>query len=159
MIKLTFSPADIDAFNKERYHHPHPHVQRKMEVLWLKSQGLPHHEICRLTDLSADTVRRYLRAYQAGGVERLKTLPFYRQQSALADHRTTIEAEFRARPPASIKEAQARIETLTGIRRSENRVREYLKAIGIKRYKIGLIPAKAEVEEQAAFKKKRSNRD
>lgn len=33
MIKLTFSQADIDAFNEERYHHPHPHVQRKMETL------------------------------------------------------------------------------------------------------------------------------
>ena len=26
-------------------HHPEPIVQRKMTVLWLKQQGLPHHEI------------------------------------------------------------------------------------------------------------------
>jgi transposase len=159
MIKLSFSPADIAAFNEERYHHPHPHVQRKMEALWLKSQGLPHQEICRLSDISGDTLRRYLRAYQAGGLERLRELPFYHPTSELAAHRASIEAEFRAHPPASIKEAQARIETLTGIRRSENRVREYLQSIGIQRYKIGLIPAKADVEAQATFKKKRWNRD
>ena len=158
MIKLTFSPADIHAFREERYQHPHPHVQRKMEALWLKSQGLSHQEICRLTAISPDTLRRYLRAYQEGGLERLRTLPFYRPTSALATHRASIEAEFRAHPSASIKEAQARLETLTGIRRSENRVRQYLKSIGIKRYKIGLIPAKADVEEQAAFKKKNSRR-
>jgi len=130
-----------------------------MEALWLKSQGLAHNEICRLSGISPDTLRRYLRAYQDGGLARLREIPFYRPASELATHRESIEAEFRARPPASIKEAQVRIETLTGIRRSENRVREYLKSIGIQRYKIGLIPAKADVEEQAAFKKKRSNRD
>ena len=159
MIKLRFRPADIAAFNEERYHHPHPHVQRKMEALWLKSQGLPHQEICRLSGISGDTLRRYLRAYQAGGLERLRELPFYRPISDLAAHRASIEAEFRVHPPTSIKEAQARIETLTGIRRSENRVRVYLQSIGIKRYKIGLIPANADVEAQATFKKKHSNRD
>ena len=157
MIKLSFSPADIHAFREERYQHPHPHVQRKMEALWLKSQGLPHHAICRLSGISSDTLRRYLRAYQEGGLDRLRALPFYRPASDLAAHRASIEDEFRAHPPASIKEAQARIETLTGIRRSENRVRDYLKSIGIKRYKIGLIPAKADVEEQETFKKKSSN--
>jgi len=28
----------------ERFNHPHPFVQRKMEALWLKSQGLPHQQ-------------------------------------------------------------------------------------------------------------------
>ena len=48
----------------------------------------------------------------------------------------------------------AKIEELTGIRRSENRVREYLKSIGLKRYKVGLIPAKADGDQQEEFKKK-----
>ena len=40
MFKLTFSDADKQALDEQRYHHPHPRVQRKMEALWLKSQGL-----------------------------------------------------------------------------------------------------------------------
>jgi len=158
MIRIAFPDADLEALNYERYHHPHPHVQRKMEALWLKSQGLPHHEICRLTAISPDTLRRYLRAYQAGGLEALKEIPFYRPHSELAAHRDTLEAHFRQHPPASMKQAQAEIEALTGIHRSVNRVREYLKAIGLKRYKIGLLPAKAEVTVQERFKKKSLNR-
>lgn len=72
MIKLEFSQAQAEALNYERYHHPHPRVQRKMEALWLKSQGLRHQEICRLTGIGSTTLTGYLRAYQQGGLEALK---------------------------------------------------------------------------------------
>lgn len=47
MITLNFTPADIEALHYERYHHPHPRVQRKMEALYLKSQGVPHAQIAQ----------------------------------------------------------------------------------------------------------------
>ncbi len=47
----------------------------------------------------------------------------------------------------------AKIEELTGLRRSENRVREFLNVIGMRCRKIGMIPAKADPEKQEAFKK------
>jgi hypothetical protein len=40
MIQLELTETEIEALDYERYHHPHPQVQRKMEVLYLKSQGL-----------------------------------------------------------------------------------------------------------------------
>ena len=39
LVKLTFSAEDIEQLYYERFHHPHPRVQRKMEALYLKSQG------------------------------------------------------------------------------------------------------------------------
>ena len=33
--QLTFAPEVIEALNYERFHHPVPLVQRRMEVLWL----------------------------------------------------------------------------------------------------------------------------
>jgi hypothetical protein len=45
MIKLDFTDAEKAALEYERYHHPHPRVQRKMEALWLKSQQVPHRQI------------------------------------------------------------------------------------------------------------------
>jgi hypothetical protein len=39
MLKIESSEADVKALQHERYHHPHPLVQRKMEVIYLKSQG------------------------------------------------------------------------------------------------------------------------
>ena len=61
MIAIDFTEEDIEALDYERYHHPHPKVQRKMEALWLKHQGLPHSQITRLAGISPNTLRAYLR--------------------------------------------------------------------------------------------------
>jgi transposase len=122
-----------------------------MEALWLKSQKMSHKEICRLTGISPSTLRRYIKAYQQGGIDALKELIFYQPQSELMHHKATIEAYVREHPPASVKEAMAKIEELTGIKRSENRVREFLKSIGLSPRKVGMIPAKADPEEQESF--------
>jgi len=66
MIKLEFTEEEQPSLHYERYHHPHPRVQRQMEALWLKSQGVAHREISRLTGISSTTLTRYLRAYQDG---------------------------------------------------------------------------------------------
>jgi transposase len=98
-----------------------------MEVLWLKAHGLPHAKIAELADITENTVRDYFELYQAGGTEKLKEVNFYRPESQLCEHITSLEAYFRENPPASIKEAQSEIEALTGIKRSQTQVREFLK--------------------------------
>jgi transposase len=158
MIKIEFSDSDKAALSYERYHHPHPVVQRRMEAVWLKSQGLAHKNICRLTDICSTTLTDYLREYQRGGIEALKTLAFRRPRSDLDDHRTSLESHFREHPPASVKEAMATIEELTGVKRSPDRVRAFLKRMGMKCRKVGMIPAKADVEAQEDFKKNDSSR-
>ena len=152
MIKIDFSPEEREELDYERYHHPHPHVRRKMEALWLKSQGLKHQEICRLASISKGTLCRYLKDYQQGGLEKLKALNFHKPESELVAYTSTIEAYFRQHPPATLKEAMAKIEELTGIKRSEPQVEKFLKSIGMKCRKIGMVPAKADPEKQAQFK-------
>lgn len=152
MVKLEFTAEEQHPLHYERYHHPHPRVQRKMEALWLKSQGIAHREISRLTGISSTTLTSYLRAYQDGGVEGLKTVNFRRPQSELAAHQETLEAYFREHPPTSVQQAMATIETLIGIRRSPERVRLFLKQLGMKCRKVGVIPAKADVAAQETFK-------
>jgi transposase len=110
MINIDFTEEEMQALKYERFHHPDPHVQRKMEALWLKSQKMSHKDICRLTGISPNTLRGYLRAYLKGGIEALKELKFYKPQSELCQHTKTIEAYFREHPPASVKEAMAKIE-------------------------------------------------
>ena len=74
MIQIDLNDEDIKALRYERYHHPHPRVQRKMEALLLKSQGLSHRQICKITGISANTFRRYLRAYIEGGIPKSSIL-------------------------------------------------------------------------------------
>jgi transposase len=152
MTRLDFVEAEKQAFYYQRFHHPHPFVQRKMETLWLKSQGLPHHEIARLAGITENTVRAYLHEYQEGGLEALMTVSFHHPTSELAAHQSTIEEYFREHPPATSKEAAARIEELTGIRRSPTQVRAFLRSIGMRFRKVASIPAKVDPEVQEEFK-------
>ena len=103
MIPIDFTPESIDALHHERFHHPRPRVQEKMEAVYLKSQGLLHEGICRLSRISEDTLRSYLRQFQQGGIERLKRLDFAKPQSeppTAARRSRTTSARTRPVPPA-----------------------------------------------------------
>ena len=75
-----------------------------MEVLWLKSQGLEHQEICRLAGVSSNTLRQYLRLFQVGGIRKLQELNFYAPTSELQRHRCQLENHFREHPPATLND-------------------------------------------------------
>lgn len=152
MISLQIPYEDIEQLRYERFHHPHPRVQIKAEALLLKSQMLPHWQIAKIVGICENTLRTYLTEYQQGGIERLKQLNFYTPVSLLTKHRLSLEAHFRAHPPATIKHAVKDIETLTGIKRSLTQVRTFFKHIGLVRRKVGQIPAKADRERQEIFK-------
>jgi transposase len=150
MIQITFTDADIAALEYERYHHPSPLVQRRMEILYLKSQGLAHQEIARLCRVCRQTVVTTFHLYQQGGIERLKQFHFAGQPSELNAHHSSLEAEFRARPPRTIAEAQDTIERLTGIRRSPTQIRAFLLRLGMRVRKVGVIPGQSTNPDKAA---------
>jgi transposase len=143
LITIEFSPADIDTLEYERYHYPHPKVQKKMEALYLKSQNVPHGEICRLCRISKTTLTTYLGEYQTGGVARLKELDYQGQPSELNQHRASLTAYFKEHPPRNTAEAQAAIEQLTGLKRSPTQVRALMKRLGLKCRKVGFVPGRA----------------
>jgi transposase len=151
MIHIDFTASDIDALHHQRFHHPHPRVQLKMEAVYLKSQGLAHHDICRLARISENTLRSYLEQFREGGVERLKRTDWAGTASELAEHADSLEEYFRKNPPRSTAEAADAIERITGIRRGPTQVREFLGKMGLRFRKLGMIPAKADADEQAKF--------
>ena len=151
MLTMDLPQKDIDALHFERFHHPHPRVQLKMEAVYLKSQGLAHHDICRLARISENTLRSSLRQYQECGVERLERTDWDGPTSGLADHRQTIEERSRKNPPRSTAQAAAENERRTGVRRGLAQVHNFLKGVGLKFRKHWIIPAKADAAEQAKF--------
>ncbi len=151
MILIDCTPQDIDALHHQRFHHPHPRVPLSMEAVYLKSQGLPPQEICRLVRISQNTLRSYLRPYQEGGIERLQRLDWAGAPSKWEEHRPRLEDYFGENPPRSTAQAAAPIERRTGIRRGPTPVRRFLKGRGLKFRNRGMIPAQAEADEPAKF--------
>jgi transposase len=148
MIQINFSKEDIKVIQHERFHHPHPHVMRKMEVLFLKSLGISHAMICLIAGVSPNTMRAYFKDYLEGGIEKIKELNFYRPTSILTSVSSSIECYLKENPPLSVSQAVGMIEQLTGIKRGITQTRKFLKSLGFSFLKAGPIPAKAITEEK-----------
>jgi len=99
MRRLTFSEMGSQTLSDEGFHHSPPRVRRKMEALWLKSQGLAHQDIAQLVSVSGKTRRSYFQPYVDGGVEGLMELHFRQPPSELVQHQDAITTYFRAHPP------------------------------------------------------------
>ena len=148
----SFPQAVVEAIAEERYRHPDPRVQQRMEILWLKSKNETHGDIAELANVSRSTVQRTLRIYAARGLVGVRSFGWKGQPSALTPHTATIEDAFRQHPPHTAHEAARRIEELTGVRRKVSRVRTFLKDdLGMKCLKVAPIPVppKKTIEEHA----------
>ena len=126
-IQFEFTPEQIVELRYQRYNHLVPLVQRRMETLLLKAHNLSHGQIEEIVGVTGNTIRDYFELYQQGGIEKLKEINYYKPAGELVKHIVSLETYFRDNPPASIKEAQKEIEEITGVKRSETQVREFLK--------------------------------
>jgi transposase len=151
MPRITFSADDITTLAFERYHHPEPFVQRKLEVLWLKYQGLTHHDSARLAGVSRSSVQRCLAEFLRGGLDAIRRYPWKGRRGLLDNHRPALADYFRQHPPRSVKEAQQIIAQRTGIRRGQTQVRRFLHRLGLQPRRVAAVPLppKATVAEHA----------
>jgi transposase len=141
MRTITFTQEDLRELAHDRYHYPDPRVQRKMEVLWLKSHGVTHEAIATYAGVSRRSVQRYLDQYLEGGLPALRRCEGNHPQSVLVEHETSLEEYFQKHPPRSTKQARAIIEQHTGVRRGLSQVRHFLKdRLGLRWRKVGAIP-------------------
>ena len=127
MRKIEFTQEQIKQFSYESIHHEHHLVRRRMQALLLKSQGVRHKDIVEILGISQTTLREYFDLYLAGGLEALKQLHYQGKANLLAEKKDEIIAALEANPPATYKEAQAKIKEVTSLERSLPQVREFLK--------------------------------
>lgn len=152
MRRFIFAEEVRPALAKERYHHPDPRVQQRMEIVLLKSKGETHGRIAELADVSRRTVQRVLDVFEREGLDGLRKFHWHGQAGALTPHRESLEAEFCARPPHTVAGAARRIEELTGVRRKPTRVRKFLReTLKLSWRKVAAVPVppKLTVEEHA----------
>ena len=69
MRELKFPNADLERIDHDRFHHPCPQIQKRMEVLRLAAHGLKRPDIVRLSGLSRASVQRRLDEYRDGGLD------------------------------------------------------------------------------------------
>ena len=154
MLRANYTEDEQKTFQQLRYSYPDERIMRRFEILWLHACGKFSPEIATIVRQHPDVVRNVINKYKKGGIELVTKIDSNHPTSDLEKYQASIIEEFTLRPPATAKEAAARIEKLTGIKRSPERVRVFMKKLGMKFRKTAAIPAKADLEKQEEFKKK-----
>lgn len=148
-LPFKISQAEIEKLNYERFAYPHPMIQKRIFAVYLKATlNFPNQIIGLIADLHCNTVSHWIQVYQEKGYEGLLTNDYGTNKSELEIHSESILSSFSKQPPMCAAEAVERISERTGIKRSEQQVRAFMKRHGLKFIKCGHTPAKADNEVQ-----------
>lgn len=148
-LLLNLSKAEIEKLSYERYAYPNPIIQKRIFSVYLKSELKYSNRMTGLiTGLHPHIVSYWIKVYKEKGFEGLLTNNYGTNKSQLEEHADNILFSFSQTPPMNAREATQRISEMTGINRSEQQVRAFMKRHGLRFIKCGHIPAKADNEAQ-----------
>ena len=102
MRRISFTEEESAAIGRDRFHHPNPRVQQRMEILWLKMHGEIHERIAELAGCSRRSVQRVLDCFVAGGLNAVRQFHEKGRVNELAPLAKSLEEEFRERPPGNV---------------------------------------------------------
>lgn len=106
-----------------------PVIRQRMMVIDLRCRRVPCELVASLVGVHLNSITNWVKIYIAGGLLALLDRKYYRPQSDLVTYRDKILEDFKEQPPTSIGQARKRIATLTGIKRSVFRIRQFLKRV------------------------------
>jgi len=125
---------------KRRHDHLDKRVRARFNILWFTTQCDSAYQIANYSGVSNRQVFSIIEMYKTYGLQRVMEINYYKQKSKLEGFSDLIRVDFDKKPPASIKEAKIRIKEITGIKRSLTQIKVFLKKLGMKLLKPGLIP-------------------
>ncbi len=105
MQDQEFSPELIRHLRNVCKHHPHPRVRQQVQAVLWHALDFSDPDIALALGVTVETVRSYLGKYAQGGLDALLRFQVEGRVSALAAHTTSLEEEFRQRPPTSARNA------------------------------------------------------
>ncbi|HUZ57192.1 MAG TPA: helix-turn-helix domain-containing protein [Hanamia sp.] len=144
-LKFNLSEAEIEKLNYNRYSFPDPMVQKRIHAVYLKATlGWSNLIIGQIVGLHYNVVGEWINAYKRNGFEALLSNKYGSNKSELEIHADNILESFQIRPPMTSAEAADRIKEMTGVSRSSQQVRVFMKRHELRFIKCGHIPAKAD---------------
>ena len=149
---VNLSRAEIEKLSYERFAYPHPMIQKRIFSVYLKAfLNYSNQTISLITGLHPNIVAHWIEIYKEKGYEGLLTNNYGTNKSEMEPHSEGILTSFTNQPPINAAEAAQRISEMTGINRSEQQVRVFMKRHGLKFIKCGHIPAKADHQAQSQW--------
>ncbi|HUZ59236.1 MAG TPA: hypothetical protein VMU83_10675, partial [Hanamia sp.] len=148
-LKFNLSEAETEKLNYERYAYPDPMVQKRIFAVYLNATlGWNNLIIGQIVGLHYNAVGSWINTYKANGFEALLVNNYGSTKSELENHAECILKSLQLQPPMTAAVAAERIKEMTGISRSTQQVRAFMKRHELKFIKCGHIPAKADNDKQ-----------
>lgn len=139
-FRIALSVEQLRIVSEERLNHPHVRVRERMLALSLLHSGLTREKAAKTLGISRATVERIVAAFRDGGLDGVRQWNVVGRTSELAAFRDLIRESFEELPARTVAEAAARIERLTGLRRSPTQVRQFMKELGLKWQRVRAVP-------------------
>ncbi len=148
-LPFKVSKAEIEKLSYERYAYPHPMIQKRIFAVYLKAAlNYSNNTIGLITGMHPNSVSRWISMYSQQGFESLLTNNYGTNTSELEEHAENILDSFLKHPPITAAQAGERMKEMTGVQRSPQQIRTFMKRHGLKFIKCGHIPSKADNEVQ-----------
>lgn len=159
MIKIEFDKCDADELYKAQLNHPNPRIRKKLLAVYMKSQGITNKTICQICRVSWPTLLLYFQEYTSEGLGGMMQIRHRGHPSKLNEFEQEIKLLLVNNPPATLKEARAKIKEISGLERSVPQIWFFMRKLGLSTRKVCGVPGKADPEAQEAFKKTSLSRD
>lgn len=144
MIELNLTETQLDELHQEASHNPCARARRKCWVVYLRGKGFACREIADLVRVDTDTVTGYVRKYLDGGLSGLLAEHYRKPSGRLDDQVERLKEVFEKQPPHTVNQAIERIEQETGVRLKHSACRAFLRKLGMRFRRCGLVPGKAQ---------------
>lgn len=153
MVQPRYSVERLKLLDEARFCQKTDAIHRRINVVYFHGLGFTQRQAAKLANVSPNTLRKFVAAFESGGLAAMTADAREGPPSALDEHVDVIRAEFTAHPPVSVAQAADRIAQLTGVRLKETRVRNFMHDLGMAPRRLSPIPGRADPIRQADFKK------
>ena len=118
-------------------------VRKKCWVVYLRKNGYRRKEVAELLRIDEDTVSNYTKNYDESGLPGLLEEKYHQPQSQLEPYTEQLKELFKKQLPHTVNQAIEMIDKETGICLKPSACRAFLKKIGMKCRRCGVVPGKA----------------
>ena len=123
-------------------------VRIKCLVVYLRKKGYLREEVAELLRIDEDTVTHYTKKYDESGLQGLLEQNYHQPKSQLEPYTEQLKELFKKQVPHTVNQAIEMINKETGICLKPSACRAFLKKIGMKCRRCGLVPGKAMDDEK-----------
>ena len=143
MIILELTEKQLDELYDEMLSNTSSLARKKCLIIYLRAKGYSRCEIADIARVDEDTVTNHVKIFADSGLSGLLKANYYQPKSQLEPYVEQLKKLFEQNPPHTVNHAIELIFEQTGVRLKHSACQAFLKKIGMKCRRCGLVPGKA----------------